>query len=403
MLSAVVALVVTTASTIPCLAQNPEPPLEARIRGLLYGSAIGDALGGPIEFQTREAISQLPHPPKVWKPQEPLDEVAKSAARDRLTLRAYAPLRSASASYGQWGENAPAGTVTDDTRHKLVLLQALRQPGRLTAEGLAQAYLDWPPRPLPADRSRWLDDWLEEWRFASAWVLGDRRLKSARPPGRMWQGLPTCCGQMTSLPLAALHPGNPAQAYQHCYEVSFFDNGWGKDLNAALVAGLAQALVGPSDPRQAWDRIIAVMRATDPYHYGDIRYTTRQVDAWLDLALRLSREAEGKPERLFSSLEETFSQTIKWEAQVPFVVTFACLDLADYAPLVALQLSLEWGHDTDSYAQLVGAFIGAIHGDSLFPQGLRHPVDQRLKADFGVDLAEEARRLAQRSPVRTMP
>ena len=80
---------------------------------------------------------------------------------------------------------------------------------------------------------------------------------------------------------------------------------------------------------------------------------------------------------------------------MPFVLTFSCLHLANYDPLAALQLSTEWGHDTDSYASLLGAFIGAKHGVGLFPAHLRQPVHQRLIADFGIDLATEAQFLSR--------
>ena len=49
-----------------------------RIRGLLLGSFIGDALGGPIEFQPKEAVAKLPNPPKPWVSGEKLDAAARS-------------------------------------------------------------------------------------------------------------------------------------------------------------------------------------------------------------------------------------------------------------------------------------------------------------------------------------
>ena len=58
----------------------------------------------------------------------------------------------------------------------------------------------------------------------------------------------------------------------------------------------------------------------------------------------------------------------------------------DYDPVASLQLSIEWGHDTDSYAQLVGAFIGAVHGVALFDSAMRRTVTRRLKGDYGADL-----------------
>ena len=94
-----------------------------------------------------------------------------------------------------------------------------------------------------------------------------------------------------------------------------------------------------------------------------------------------------------------------WEAQVPFVVAFSCFELADYDPLAALQLSMEWGHDTDSYAQLVGAFAGALHGSGVFPSAWREAVTVRLKADHGLDLERECQfltRLRELAQQRTL-
>lgn len=108
---------------------------------------------------------------------------------------------------------------------------------------------------------------------------------------------------------------------------------------------------------------------------------------------------------MFEGLEEEFRETVKWEAQVPFVVVLSCWELAGGDPLVALALTLEWGHDTDSYAQIAGGFAGALFGPGIFPEAWRRDVSARLAADYGVDLEAEVLRLgrlnglAQRRPV----
>lgn len=377
-----------------------------RIRGLIFGSALGDAIGGPIEFQPRERIQELKDPPKIWRDGETLDPGNRAAAASRLRLRPYDPLRPGTESYGQWNPHAAAGTITDDTRHKLVLLHALHEVDRrdswpISVRDLARAYLDWPATRAVVGRDGYdalAKDWLEEWQFAARWVLGERDLVGALPPERMWQSLPTVCGQMTLLPLAAIHAGQPERAYRAAYSLGFFDNGFGKDLNAAIVAGLAAALATPCEPgrtRATFEPVLAAMRRTDPFRFGAIRWSERAVDRWLNLAIRLARAARGEPSRLFAALEQEFAQSTKWEAQVAFVVALSCLEIADYDPLAALQLSLEWGHDSDSYAQLVGAFVGAVHGASLFPDAWIKEVADRVREDHRVDLEEECRFLSR--------
>jgi ADP-ribosylglycohydrolase len=399
-------------------AQAATPPravdLRDRARGLLTGTALGDALGGPIEFQPRLTVQKLDAAPKLWREDEILDAPARLATARRLRLRSYAGIRPKPESYAHWNTDAEPGTITDDTRHKLVLLDALKAAERkeidLEVRDLAQAYLDWPRNPAIRQNSEYQTlaaDWLEEWQLAARWVLGERDLTKALPPERMWQGMPTCSGQMTLLPLAALFPGQPERAYRAAWSLGFFDNGYGKDLNAALVAGLATALVTPVDPespKAAWDAIFTSMRETDPFGYRKIRWTSRSVDRWLDLALQLAAEADHHPGKFFAVLEKGFNETIKWEAQVPFVVAFGCFALADFDPLAALQLTLEWGHDTDSYAQLAGAFVGALHGTSIFPADWRKAVATRLQLDFDVDLEEASALLDRlRREARTRP
>lgn len=180
------------------------PPLPSRICGLLSGSALGDALGGPIEFQEADAIQTLPDPPKRWQPDERLDGPARAAAAARLRFRDYAPLRVVPESYGQWNVRSAAGTVTDDTRHKLVLLSALRTAESLDrwplrVQDLARAYLEWHRQPGVVRHGEYTAlcaDWLEEWNLAARWILGERDPARARPPECLWQGIPTCCGQM---------------------------------------------------------------------------------------------------------------------------------------------------------------------------------------------------------------
>lgn len=385
-------------------APRPESSTDAlrdRIHGLLLGSLIGDALGGPIEFQPRERVAALPDPPKSWNLEESFDDAARAATRERLRLRSYSDLRPEPEPYAHWTRHAAPGTITDDSRHKLVLLFALREAERrrqwpLTRAGLAQAYLDWPTRSPIKDRPEFAAicrDWIEEWNRGARWVLGNRKTPDALPPQRMWAGLPTCCGQMTLPPLAALFPGRPDDAYRAAYQLAFFDNGFGLDLNAALIAGLAAALAAPATPPTGladWEPVLAALRNVDPFGYARVPWVTRPVHRWLGVALDSVQQADRRPGRLFATLETEFRNTIKWEAQVPFVLTFACLAIAAGDPLAALQLSLEWGHDTDSYAQLVGAFVGARYGTAIFPASMRAAVTQRLLLDYGENVSANA-------------
>ena len=404
-----------TASTALAEEAAPSAPsadlLADRVRGLVLGSFLGDALGGPIEFQDPAKVHALADAPHRWRDDEVFDDAARADAVARLHLRSYADLRPKPEPYAHWTSNAPAGAITDDSRHKLILLDGLRRAESRSdwpfdVRAMARAFLDWPQRPAIRDHPEFAAlaaDWLREWQMPARWVLGERNLAVAFPPERMWNGLPTCCGQMTLPPLAVLYPGDPEAAYRAAFHLAFFDNGWGRDLNAAWVASLSASLTLPPTSgfnASDWEPVYAALTATDPFGYAKVPWTTRSVDRWLAVARRLVAAAEKRPARLFAALDTQFRDTIKWEAQVPFVVAFAVLELADYHPLAALQLSLEWGHDTDSYAQILGAMVGARYGARIFPAALSEPVGQRLSADYGEtvdDLVSLLTRLRRRA------
>lgn len=374
----------------------------SRVRGLLIGSFLGDALGGPVEFQSAEDVQALSPPLHRWTEEEVLDGPARQAARERLILRGYDPLRPEPEPYGHWSRHAPPGTVTDDSRLKMVLIAALKKAqadGRwpLGAEGMARAFLDWPGAALDGSFTEEVQDlnrtWLKEWLYAARWVLGDRDVERARPPERLWGGLPTCCGQMVLLPLAALYPGRPVEAYRHAHDLGFFDNGPACDLNAGLVAGLAGCLslpqVEPGD-ENPWESVLKTMGATDPYAYAAVPWVDRPTDRWLETVEDVVRQAENRPARVFERFDRAFADAIKWEAQVCYSLAIAALLMGKGDPLVSLQLSLEWGHDTDSYAQIVGAFAGARFGEEIFPVEMRRTVVGRVRDEYGFDLEDAA-------------
>ena len=130
------------------------------------------------------------------------------------------------------------------------------------------------------------------------------------------------------------------------------------------------------------------MLKTDPYDYNKVPWCERQTQRWLSLADFYVKEAKGSPAKLFTLLDKEFMYTTKWEAQVPFLVVFSILKICKYDPLAAMQLSIEWGNDHDTYPQFLGAFVGAIYGPDIFKEDMRATVTKRLKADYDEDIDE---------------
>lgn len=361
-----------------------------RIAGLLYGSLIGDATGGPVEFKPPQETKHLLADVRGWDDQRTINETEIEALAQTFPLLGYQKLRPKAEPFGQWRDDAVAGTVTDDTRHKVVLLRALMKldgERPMRRGDLATAYVEFAQSKTVADRPHYkalCAEAMAEHLKAAKWILGERHPDQAAPPARIWGGVSTCCGQMTLPPVACVFIGQPTLAYRAAYQLAFFDNGPALDINSAIVAGLATALA--TDERQSrsrrWKEIVGTMRESDPYRYRDIPWVGRQLIQWLDTASRIVRAAEGSPKKLFALLEKDGKPRYWWDAHFIFVCVCAMFEFCNGNGLAAMHLALDFGHDTDSVAQLIGAFAGAMGGAEVFPQPMRVAVETQLINDY---------------------
>lgn len=343
-----------------------QPTLEDKIEGMLIGSVIGDAAGGPTEFATPERSYWSTTDQKITA--KGLEELA-SLFRLRDYPRPAEP-------FGVWDNQPPAGTITDDSRLKIILFNALKESdGNLTDKALARATLDFGNH-IQNKYKAINKEWMQEIGYASRWVLGER--ENAYPTERIWGGVPTVMGSMALLPIAGLYPNQPESAYLKAYEVGYFDNGSAKDINSAIVAGLSRALAADGN----WKNVEEAMRAVDPYGYNKTTYVSRATTQWLDLAHGIVERADGNLATLFTLLESDLKTIYWWEAWVPLVVVFSVAEFTDYHPLASMQILIEFGHDTDSYMQVMGAYLGAIHGKDIFPKEMRDTVNEQMKLQF---------------------
>lgn len=361
------ALTITLASITPSESPDDPPSLHSKIEGMLIGSAIGDAAGGPVEFVNPPLQS-------VWTTGD--QKISPEGIEALGKLFKLRPYPKDVEPFAQWEPYGPEGTITDDTRFKMILFNTLKNfHGELSMENFARSVMDFREE-LPENYRDNYDEWIPEIAYATEWALGKR--ENAYPVERIWGGIPTMEGQMPFLPIAALNPNDPEWCYLKSYELGYFDIGIAKDINSALVAGIARAL----QPDGTWQSFEKAMRTVDPYKYNDVLYVDRQLVKWLDLSHQLVEEADGSIKTLFRLLEEKLETVYWWETWVPIVVVMACAEIVEYDPMASMQLMIEFGHDTDSYAQVMGAVLGAIHGKEVWPEEISLTVNERMKEQF---------------------
>ncbi len=375
------------------------------VKGMLFGSLIGDALGGPLEFANDETRFGRVADCRGWADDRRLDSSSIQELGKSLQMMGYQDVRPETAAYGPWVASAPAGTVTDDSRLKVILVRAIRATDRdghrqLTREDIARAIVEFMPiadREPDAVTARLLEEGLREYRYAAHWVLGVRDPKIALPLDRLWGGVSNCSGQMMMLPLAACFASQPEVAYRCCFELNFVDGPGANDITSAIVAGLTAVLGEDSsaDPvSDRWRRLESTMRETDPYRISDVPFVGRPLNQWLDLADSIVHRADGRPKIAYRLLETEGKPVYYWDAHFTLLVAIVLLKLTRYDPLASLRLAIDFGHDTDSYAQLMGAMIGGVCGVSAFPTEMQSKVAERLQTDFEENVSSWTRILS---------
>lgn len=329
------------------------PTLQERFTGCLLGGAVGDALGAPVEFMSRQKIVE------------------------RFGTEGI-------------GEYAPAfgglGRITDDTQMTLFTAEGLlRANVRGSMRGMchppsviAHAYLRWlvtQGGEPSAEMRRLLDTSLEE---APGWLIQHRDLHHRRAPGN------TCLSAlraMTSLGDKAVNNSKGCGGVMRVAPVGLYlwpTEGTGPAFELAcdavalthghpsgiLPAGVLAEVVlrllhGESLPR-------ALELAKEELQNHDDHLETLQ---FLATAIELA-DSDLSPEQAISFLGEG------WVAE-------EALAIAVYCALVAqdfrhgVMLAVNHDGDSDSTGAIAGNLLGVMHGVNAIPASWLEPLELR--------------------------
>lgn len=359
------------------------PILAERIEGLLVGTLIGDALATPHET--------APAPRSRWTSSE---GVLTAEGRKALaaTVRLGASSRPAD-PFGPWSDGGPAGTLSDDSRWKVLFFRSLETAGRPNREAFARALLAW-----FADSSgmhgRLPARWLREPSRAARKVTGWSDPRFVTDPERLWGGRPTTAGLMAFLPIAAIAARRPEEAYRLTGDINFLDHGEAADLSASLIAGIAAAMQDDADLAS----VERVMRELPGISAGTSRGAppgtapgtssgyARPTVQWLDFAHDAARRAGSSPAKLYRILDAELGVETGREAWLPIALTWSCALVADGDPLATLRLILEYGPGATTTLPVAAALFGAMHGSRIFAPVDRAAVSRTLREEYGAGL-----------------
>lgn len=343
--------------------------LVEKLSGALYGVAIGDAMGAPVEGMPCDAA------------------LAKHSGHD---FRKFIPPRHGGDPRAGKGN----GRITDDTLMTEVLIKAYGDAmSHLDAYGYRKFIL-----PHVKDRSVWIPEWQREGiLFDRLWHPEKypwmRMVPANAEPRTAGIGNMVNCGiAMWMMPAGAVNAGDPEGAYQEAVLMgSAHNESFAVEAGGVMAACYAEAMSAKSSvdsvieaaldlAKDGTGRAIRVCcEAADPsdelgIFVARVRaamapYDQREGHVPDDEPLALDAAGDvGRPSRI-ASIEE-------------LPVALAALKYGAGDPIKTLRAGVCYGRDCDSIAGMALGVFGALFGAGGLPQSLKKGVDKANRRNF---------------------
>jgi ADP-ribosylglycohydrolase len=343
---------------------------EDRLTGALYGVAIGDGMGAPVEG---------------WNPRRVFEVFGEN------DLSAFLPITNPERGKGE-------GRITDDTLMTEALIRAYARAGdHLDAYGYAEyllpeitetvVFLPEYQREMPIFERLFYPEKYPFWRL---------RINNAEPRSAGIGNRVNCGVAMYIMPVGAVNAGDPEAAYREAADLGIAHNeSFAVEAAAALAAAYAAAFRADSPVESSIEAVLtaagtlardgtrlaieACLQAARPG--DDLRGFVERVRAAVapfdqraahapdDAPLKVEGLSDaGRPSRLMS-IEE-------------LPVALAALRYGGGDFMKTLRAGVFYGRDCDSIAGMACGLLGALRGMEAIPANLRRASDAANHRDF---------------------
>lgn len=378
---------------LPLVSSLSQAELSDKVKGLLVGSAIGDAMGAPTEMWPREAIQHT----YGWV--NGLDSMVREVSPE-----------------GIWLANLPGGGTTDDTRWKSLMVDYLakNEGNKLDAASFAkhiiqvyEAYFSGlkalkPEQTSALERVNLKVLWLQEWYKVSLAYRQNGLEAYHKALGKFYGGEMVCAGLLYAQTIGLMYPGRAEEAYKKAFELSIFDLGLAKDIGSLSAAMTAAAMTANGDQ----NKVLDVLREVDPEGYFASRLVGRSSYRVLELARAIVAEAKDSTlvdeklpketkipnasiQRAYELLDQNQQDMPFHAAEIHLQVLTAML-FNDFKFAETLVFLTNYGRDNDTTAAIAGAILGAYHGYEKLPKIMREKVLLVNKSHLGIDIEKMA-------------
>lgn len=351
--------------------------LRGRIRAMLHGVALGDALGAPVERLTAAEIR---------------DRYGRVRSLDTVWHKADWPPQA------RGGRIRGGGIVTDDTLMTLCLMEVYAEVGRhLDAWDMAGPMvraIAWRPRWVPElQREVALVDRLY---YPEKWILQRHQLAGCDPRQGGIGNMVNCGAAMYAAPVGAANACDPQAAYDEA--IAFFSGhqeSFGLEAAGVMAAAVAAAFVPGTTIERVVEAAIGVARDGTRAAIADIAGAARtlrgrpypEVVAEFHRIL-LPRSPAGddmvQGPALAGRATDAYRPS-RWGAieELPVALGFALLNGGDFR--AGIEDGVNSGRDTDSIGGMAGAILGALHGEDVVAPDAARKLDAANRFDLGAE------------------
>jgi ADP-ribosylglycohydrolase len=337
-------------------------PLYHKVRGCLYGGAIGDALGAPAEWR---------FPPEIWQRYgeilefvEPWDGPSEIGKGD--------------------------GRFTDDTHMTMLLGQIYAEEQRhLDPYIFAQRIV-----PLIADEPRWLAErgmempLIDRLFYPEEWLLMRLRLANADPRLGGVGNMVNCGAAMYAAPVGIVNAADPGAAYREAIDI-YTAHQWSYGLEAAgvMAACVAAAFVPGATVDDVVNTALEFAKEGTREAIGAVIYEARRHTDWREAIVPLREAIQPFDGSAEDGVRDRGNGTDDWQPsrrksieELPIALGMLVVAEGDF--LEAIRGAANYGRDNDSIAGMAGSIAGAMHGDSVIPAGWAEQVNRANRVDL---------------------
>lgn len=349
--------------------------LRSRIRGLLHGVALGDAMGAPVEklsaAQIRERYGRVTSVMTRWHKMDLPPEQRNHRVR---------------------GD----GIVTDDTMMTLAMMDIYADVKRHLdawdmAEGMVRQ-IAWTPRWIPElQREGALIDRLF---YPEKWIFQRHQLANCDPRQGGIGNMVNCGAAMYIAPIGVVNAADPKAAYDEAIAfASGHQESYGLEAAGVMAAAVAAAFLPGATIESIVETALSLAKDGTRAAIADIAEVARKLRGSADHAATcdafhatiarysvMGDDVNHMPDKAGRRTDAYRPSRLQAIEELPLALGFCLLNEGDFR--MSIEDGINSGRDTDSIGVMAGAILGALHGESVISTGDRAQLDRANQLDL---------------------